>query len=92
MLTRLHDALHLRTNPVIFFAAVIIVLGFVLGSLLFTDAMNAFFAGGSGWIMENLGWFYILGVSVFLLFLVYIGISRFGGLRLGAQDLSLIHI
>ena len=86
MLTRLHDALHLRTNPVIFFAAVIIVLGFVLGSLLFTDAMNAFFAGGSGWIMENLGWFYILGVSVFLLFLVYIGISRFGGLRLGAQD------
>lgn len=86
MLNRLHDALRLRTNPIIFFAAVVIVLGFVLASLLFTETMNAVFADGAGWVMENLGWFYILGVSVFLLFLIYVGISRFGGLRLGTQD------
>lgn len=86
MLNRLHDALRLRTNPVIFFAAVLIVALFVIGTLAFTDAMNSFFAAGSGWIMENFGWFYILGVSVFLLFLIYIAISRFGGLRLGTQE------
>lgn len=86
MLNRLHDALRLRTNPIIFFAAVLIVALFVIGTLAFTDAMNSFFAAGSGWIMENFGWFYILGVSVFLLFLIYIAISRFGGLRLGTQE------
>ena len=86
MLTRLHDALHLRTNPIIFFSAVAIVTLFVAASLLFTDAMNAFFAAGAGWIMDNVGWFYILGVSVFLLFLIYVGFSRFGGLRLGDED------
>lgn len=74
------------TNPIIFFSAVAIVLGFVLCSLLFTETMNAVFVTGAGWVMENLGWFYILGVSVFLLFLIYVGISRFGGLRLGTQD------
>lgn len=86
MLDRLHDAARLRTNPIIFFSAVAIVLGFVLCSLLFTETMNAVFVTGAGWVMENLGWFYILGVSVFLLFLIYVGISRFGGLRLGTQD------
>ena len=70
MLDRLHDAARLRTNPIIFFSAVAIVLGFVLCSLLFTETMNAVFVTGAGWVMENLGWFYILGVSVFLLFLI----------------------
>ncbi|WP_325049535.1 BCCT family transporter [Kocuria soli] len=59
---------------------------FVLTALVFTDAADAFFSHGSAWIMANLGWFYILGVSVFLIFLVYVALSRFGVLRLGADD------
>ncbi|WP_258933285.1 BCCT family transporter [Nesterenkonia pannonica] len=38
------------------------------------------------WIFENFGWFFILGVSIFLLFLIYIGVSRFGRLKLGADE------
>lgn len=86
MLKRLHDALRLRTNPAIFFGAAAVVIFFVVTAVFFTDAADAFFAGGAGWVMHNLGWFYILGVSVFLIFLGYVALSRFGGLRLGSDD------
>ena len=36
--------------------------------------------------MENLGWFYILGVTLFLVFLIYIAASRFGRVKLGPDD------
>lgn len=84
-LDRLHDALGLRTSPRIFFPAALVAIIFVVGTILFTDQVDAAFAGASGWIMTNLGWFYILGVTVFLLFLVYLAASRFGRVRLGDQ-------
>lgn len=86
MLNRLHDALRLRTNPMIFFGAAAVVGVFVLTAILFTDASDAFFSTGAAWVMENLGWFYILGVSVFLIFLIYVAASRFGALRLGRDE------
>ncbi|MCM3659638.1 BCCT family transporter [Georgenia satyanarayanai] len=84
-LDRLHDALGLRTSPRIFFPAALVAIIFVVGTILFTEQVDAAFAGASGWIMSNLGWFYILGVTVFLLFLVYLAASRFGRVRLGDQ-------
>ncbi|MCJ8505356.1 BCCT family transporter [Kocuria flava] len=86
MLDRLHDALRLRTSPTIFFGSAAVILVFVVLTLVFTDTMDAVFAQGSAWVIEQLGWFYILGVTVFLLFLVYLMISRFGQVRLGADD------
>ncbi|MGQ1797552.1 BCCT family transporter [Kocuria oceani] len=86
MLNSLHDALRLRTSPAIFFGSALIIIAFVVLTLVFTDAMDAFFAQGSAWVMDQLGWFYILGVTVFLLFLIYLMISRFGQVRLGADD------
>ncbi|WP_454085996.1 BCCT family transporter [Georgenia sp. Marseille-Q6866] len=84
-LDRMHDALGLRTSPRIFFPAALVAIIFVVGTILFTEQVDAAFAGASGWIMSNLGWFYILGVTVFLLFLVYLAASRFGRVRLGDQ-------
>ncbi|MEE6296468.1 BCCT family transporter [Georgenia wangjunii] len=85
-LHRIHDALGLRTGPVIFFGAASVTLLFVVATIAFTDAMDAFFAGVSGWLLTNLGWFYVLGVTVFLVFLVYMAVSRFGRVKLGPED------
>ncbi len=82
-LDRMHDALGLRTSPRVFFGAAFIAVLFVVGTILFTEQVDAAFAGASGWIMTNLGWFYIFGVTVFLLFLFYLAVSRFGRVRLG---------
>lgn len=85
-LTRLHDSLGLRTSPVIFFSSAAVTALFVIGTIAFTETVDTFFAGVTGWILDNLGWFYVLGVTVFLVFLVYMAASRFGRVRLGAED------
>src|SRR5690606_25535303 len=86
LLTRLHDALRLRTSPVIFFGSAAVILAFVLGTILFTDPLNTAVSAASDWLLTNLGWFYILGVTVFLAFLVVIAVGRFGRVKLGPDD------
>src|SRR5699024_11673883 len=69
MLNRLHDTLRLRTNPAIFFSSAAVIVIFVLGTIIFTDALDSAVSVASDWLLTNLGWFYILGVTVFLGFL-----------------------
>ena len=86
MLTRLHDALRLRTSPAIFFSSAAIILAFVIGTIAFTDPLNTAVSAASDWLLTNLGWFYILGVTVFLAFLIMIAVGRFGRVKLGPDD------
>ena len=86
MLQKVHDLLRLRTSPAIFFISAGIVFGFVVLTLIIPDEVGDFFGTGAEWIFNNLGWFYVSGVTIFLLFLVFIAISRFGRLRLGEDD------
>ncbi|PMX74175.1 BCCT family transporter, partial [Pseudomonas sp. GW456-12-1-14-LB2] len=49
----------------------------------FTEHATAFFNAGLGWIGETFGWYYMLAIVVYLVFVVLIGVSRFGRIRLG---------
>ena len=86
MLTKLHDALRLRTSPVIFFGSAAIIIAFVVATIAFTEPMGKATDTASQWLMTNLGWFYILGVTVFLAFLLFIAAGRFGRVKLGPDD------
>ena len=86
MLDKLHDALRLRTNPAIFFSSAAVIIIFVLGTIFFTDQLDAGVSVASDWLLTNLGWFYILGVTVFVAFLIYIAASRYGRAKLGPDD------
>jgi choline/glycine/proline betaine transport protein len=86
ILQRAHDALRLRTTPGIFFASAAVAILFVVMTIAFTDTVDEVFSTASNWIMTNLGWFYILGVTTFLLFLVGIALTRYGRVRLGGDD------
>ncbi|WP_394216606.1 BCCT family transporter [Brachybacterium vulturis] len=86
MLNRLHDALRLRTSPVIFFGSAAIIIAFVVGTIAFTEPMGKATKVASDWLLTNLGWFYILGVTVFLGFLIFIAMGRFGRVKLGPDD------
>ena len=86
MLDKLHDALRLRTNPAIFFSSAAVIIIFVLGTIFFTDQIDAGVSVASDWLLTNLGWFYILGVTVFVVFLIYIAASRYGRAKLGPDD------
>lgn len=39
-----------------------------------------------GWITDGLGWLYMLITTFFLLFIVYLALSRYGKIKLGQPD------
>ncbi|MFD3810235.1 BCCT family transporter [Rhodococcus sp. NPDC058639] len=86
MLTKAHDVLRLRTSPGVFFTSALVSLVFVVLTVAFTTTVDDVFSAASGWIMTNLGWFYILGVTTFLIFLVVIALTHYGRVRLGGDD------
>ena len=56
---------------------------FVVLTLAFTDPLDSAVSTASDWLLTNMGWFYILGVTAFLVFLIFIALGRFGRVRLG---------
>lgn len=78
--------LGLRVDPTIFFTSAGLSLIFVLLLVIAPDRIGGVFAQGRAWIVTNLGWFFILGVNVWLGFLIYAAVSRHGHIRLGPRD------
>ncbi|MBE1878947.1 BCCT family transporter [Myceligenerans pegani] len=85
-LDALATRLGLRTNPTIFFASSGLMVVFLLLLLAFPNQISTTFGALRDWIVTDLGWFFILGVTVWLGFLGYVALSRFGHLRLGGDD------
>ncbi|WP_027962787.1 BCCT family transporter [Halomonas halodenitrificans] len=86
MLDRLQRWLGLQTIPGVFFTSAGIAALFVALAIPFDEAVADSFGQLTGWVARNLGWFYILSVSALLIFLLAIAVSRYGNIRLGADD------
>jgi len=70
----------------VFYIALAVSLLFVACGVLFTDTLAAVTGAVLGWIIGSLGWVFILTSFGFLAFAVYLAFSRFGSVRLGADD------
>ena len=73
----------LVVHPTVFFVSVALLVAFVLVTIVALDRMDAAYAAVQGWITVNLGWLLILLVQGFLLFSVFLMVSRLGRVRLG---------
>lgn len=78
--------LGLRTNPTIFFVSAGIMVVFLIAILVAPGPIGDAFGAGRTWIVTNLGWFFIFGVTSWVAFLLYMALSRFGSIRLGGND------
>ena len=78
--------LGLKTDPTIFFTSAGIMILFLVALLIAPDAIGAAFGAGREWIVTNLGWFFILGVTTWVAFLLWVAMSRYGAIRLGGND------
>ena len=85
-LERWATRLRLKTDPTIFFVAAGCMVVFLVLLLLLPSQTQDVFTSARTWIVTNLGWFFIMGVSLWLLFLVLLALSRYGRIRLGADD------
>jgi len=72
--------------PITFYGSAIIALGLIAYASLLPQSANALFKSVNGWIIAEAGWFYLLAVGAFVVFLLAIAISSFGEIKLGPDE------
>nr|WP_298415698.1 choline BCCT transporter BetT [uncultured Halomonas sp.] len=74
-----------RLNPVVFYGSVIGIVLFALWTMIFTESASVIINTVLGWISATFGWYYFLAILAYLIFVVAVGLSRFGKIRLGPE-------
>ncbi len=72
-----------KFNPAVFFPASILIAVLVIFSASFPNEAKDFFKGMQHSIVVNGSWFYILTVATILLIVVFLGVSKYGDIKLG---------
>src|SRR5690625_7917537 len=83
VMERLAQRLGLKTNPQIFSWSAGLMGLFLILVLVFQEPVARIFTSSRLWVVTNLGWFSVLGVSAWLLFLIGAAVSKYGEIRLG---------
>ena len=73
-------------QPWVFFSSAALITLFVTITILNQDSAKEFFESVQGFISEKFGWFYVLAINIILVFVVYLGFSKFNTIRLGGKD------
>ncbi|WP_088009272.1 BCCT family transporter [Indiicoccus explosivorum] len=72
-------------NPVFIVSAAVIFLLVLIGGFA-SDQFGAAAEAALVWITTNFGWFFLLAVFIIILFLIAVSVSKYGGIRLGADS------
>lgn len=72
--------------PRVFWPALIVIVAVVVLAVSVPEGTGAVFAAVQGWIVGDLGWYYMLIVGAFVAFAIVIGFSKYGKIRLGKDD------
>ncbi|MFP8967771.1 BCCT family transporter [Pokkaliibacter sp. CJK22405] len=72
-----------KINPPVFFGSALLLLLLVGYAVIWPEAAQGFFGDLQSLIIDYAGWFYVLAVAIFLIFVAYLGLSRHGEIKLG---------
>lgn len=72
--------------PVTFIGSAIIALGLIVYAIVAPDTAATMFSAANAWVIHDVGWFYMLAVGGFVIFLLGLAASRLGRVRLGPDD------
>ncbi|MGO1463126.1 MAG: BCCT family transporter [Marinobacter sp.] len=67
----------------VFIPAVVVTLLLVTGAIASPELAGQLFNSTLEWITQTFGWFYMLAVAIFLVFMVAVGASSWGNIKLG---------
>ena len=73
-------------NPPVFYVSAGLILAFALFSAVFAEQAGRLFTALQASIIEEFGWFYIAAVAGFLLFVLFLMLSRYGDVKLGPDE------
>ncbi|WP_027328405.1 BCCT family transporter [Marinimicrobium agarilyticum] len=77
------DPSWIKINPPVFYGAAILSLIFVLGTVIAPEQASTLFGAVQNWVINTAGWFYVLSVALFLIFVVVLALSGYGRIKLG---------
>lgn len=72
--------------PLPFFGSAIVSLALIAFAIANPDAASAVFQIANDWVLREMGWFYMLAVGGFVIFLLCLAISPLGNVRLGPDE------
>ena len=75
-----------KIDKTVFTVSSLICLFFVLWGLLFPDHAGATFSVWLAFFTGNFGWLYLIIVTCFVFFLIFLCVHKVGGMRLGKDD------
>ncbi len=73
----------IQINPPVFFGSGGLIVCFVILAMIAPQRVGTFFGSVQEWITHSAGWFYVLAVATFLIFVVLLALSNFGRIKLG---------
>jgi len=73
-------------NPTLGIAAIVMITGFILYTVLLGQQASEQFLGLKSWIEQTLGWYYVLMMFLAFAVCIYVMFSRVGNIRLGRDD------
>lgn len=73
-------------DPAVFWPAIVVIGGFVLWGSLGSDSLAAVSGRVLAFIIEGFGWTFVVSTALFLIFAVFLALSRFGRIRLGRDE------
>lgn len=76
----------LQINKPVFFTSVFFIILSISLVLIYQDQARDVFLNIQNTIADAAGWFYILCINIFIVFLVIIAFSKYGQLRIGGQN------
>ncbi len=75
-----------EAHPIVFPSGAILIIAFVVLAVLFPGEALIRFKQVQSWISGHFSWLYIISMTGFLVFAIYLALSPFGGVRLGPDD------
>lgn len=72
--------------PFTFFGSAMVAIGLIVFASAMPERAAATFRIANRWVVDDAGWFYMLSVAIFLLFVLGLAVSPMGRIRLGPDD------
>ncbi|WP_435768724.1 BCCT family transporter [Nocardioides sp. SYSU DS0651] len=73
-------------NPWVFGVPALFAIAFVAWGVISTDSLGTASSEALTWVMQNTGWLFVLTSSGFVVFVIWLAVSRYGAIPLGRDD------
>ncbi|WP_448509126.1 BCCT family transporter [Mycolicibacterium thermoresistibile] len=73
-------------DRVVFGVTAALAIAFLIWGFLDTESLASAAVPALNWVMDNIGWLFVLTASGFVVFVLWLALSRFGNIPLGRDD------